>query len=309
MRVLVTGATGFIGRALTVRLRRDGHQVTAWVRNPDRARARLGPEVALVGEDGDLAAAVAEAEGVANLAGAPIGPGRWTAGRRREILDSRVGTTRRLVEAMAAGASRPQVLVSASAVGIYGDRGDQPLDEGSPPGDDFLARVCRSWEASASGAEELGVRVVRPRLGLVLGPGGGFVGTLLPLFRRGLGGRPGSGRQWVPWIHLDDAAAALATALTDARYAGAVDLVAPQPIRMGELIEALGQATGRSVRLAVPELALRLALGEAATVALGSQRLDGGRLRSLGFTFAHPEIGGALRAAVNATVDRTSAST
>jgi uncharacterized protein (TIGR01777 family) len=295
MQVLITGATGFIGRALTVRLLRDGHQVTAWVRDRERAHARLGGEVTLAGGDARaLGEALGRADAVVNLAGAPIAPGRWTARRRRRIVESRVDATRRLVEAMATAPSRPRVLVSASAVGLYGDRGDDPLDEGSPAGDDFLGRVCRAWEEAAVGAEALGVRVVRVRLGVVLGPGGGFLAPLLPLFRLGLGAILGSGRQWLPWIHLDDAVAVLAAALTDPRYHGAIDLVAPTPVRMADVMRALGRATGRPVRLRVPAVLLRVALGEAAAVVLGSQRLDGSRLRSLGFTPAHPEIGGAL---------------
>jgi uncharacterized protein (TIGR01777 family) len=297
LRVLVTGATGFIGRALVLRLLREGHAVTAWVRSVERARTLLGAEVSLAeaaGGSAALVAAVEQADAIVNLAGAPVAGRRWTARRRAEIADSRVAFTNGLVDAMAVARRRPAVLLSASAVGYYGDCGDQAIDESRGPGQGFLAEVCTAWEAAAVRAEGLGVRVLRMRLGVVLGLGGGFLDRLLPLFRAGLGARPGNGRQFLPWIHLDDLVAAITGALVDERYQGVVDLVAPQARRMSEVTRALSQAVGRGVHLAVPGALLRLGLGQAAEVVLGSQRLEGARLRALGFEARFPTLTAAL---------------
>jgi uncharacterized protein len=293
MNILLTGATGFVGRALLLRLQRDGHRVAAWVRDPVRARSLLGSAV----EIHDQAAgpgAVAAADAVINLAGSPLAGGRFTARRKAAIEGSRIDQTDRLVDAIAAAPRRPGVLVSASAVGFYGDQGDTPLDERSPAGDGYLAQVCDRWERAARRAGELGVRVVNARLGVVLGLGGGLCGRLLPLYRRGLGARLGDGRQFVSFIHLDDLLEALAAAVVDRRYQGTINLVAPQPVRMGELGEALARSVGSRQRLAVPAAALRLALGEAAAVVLASQRVLPRRLEELGFRHAFPTLEGAL---------------
>ncbi|HEY0713397.1 MAG TPA: TIGR01777 family oxidoreductase [Polyangia bacterium] len=297
MRVVLAGATGCLGRALVLRLAREGHVVTAAVRSVARARAVLGADVTLVdlaeGERG-LADAVAGADAVINLSGEPIAGGRWTERRRTAIVESRVGSTERLVAAIAAAPRRPRVLINASAVGYYGDRGDELLDETSAPGTGFLAETCVAWEAAAQRAEPLGVRVVRLRFGVVMGLGGGFLDRLLPLVRMGLGARLGNGRQWMPWIHLDDLADLVVKALVDDRYTGAIDAVAPGAVRLGELMEALGRSLGRDVGLAVPAVGLRLALGEAADVVLGGQQLRAARLGALGFQHRFPDIDGAF---------------
>jgi uncharacterized protein (TIGR01777 family) len=214
MQILVTGATGFVGRALILRLLRDGHRVRAWVRSPRRAADLLGAEVELAPADDEaaLVRAASGCEAVIHLAGESVGVGRWTAARKRELWDSRVGLTEALVRAFAVAEPRPQVLVSASAVGYYGDRGDEELEETSRPADDFLGSMCQAWEAAALKAEQYGLRVCTPRIGLVLGRGGGVLDALLPLFRAGLGGPLGSGEQWFPWIHLNDLVELLATA-------------------------------------------------------------------------------------------------
>lgn len=299
MRVLLTGATGFVGRALVLRLQRDGHTITALVRSVPRARAVLGADVALV----DLAAgkaglveAVANADAIVNLSGEPIAGGRWTASRRAAIVDSRVGFTDRLVEAIASAPRRPRVLLSASAVGYYGDRGDESLDESSPPGTGFLAETCVQWEAAAERATPLGLRVARLRLGVVMGLGGGFLERLLPLVRMGLGARLGNGRQWMPWIHIDDLADLFATALTDERYVGPIDAVAPGAVRLGQLMQSLAGALGRDAGLVVPAAGLRLALGEAADVVLDGQQLRGARLAALGFQHRHADVDSAFAA-------------
>jgi uncharacterized protein len=296
MRILMLGATGFLGRAVTLRLLRDGHQVLAWARSPASARSSLGAEVEIVDAAGGRAGLVdllQRCDAVVNLAGEPIA-GRWSCARRRRITASRAGVTEELVAAIADASRRPGVLINASAVGYYGDRGDQALDEDSQPGQGFLAETCRRWEAAAIAAEAHGVRVVRARLGVVLGLGGGFFGRLWPMFARGLGARPGSGRQWLPFIHLDDAVEVIAAALADARYDGAIDLVAPQPATQAQVTAAFARASGRPVRLAVPGAALRLVLGEGADIVLASQRLEARRLRALGFVHRFPDIDAAI---------------
>jgi uncharacterized protein (TIGR01777 family) len=304
MRILLAGATGFVGRALVLRLARDGHTVTALVRSLARGRALLGADATLIelaaGEaapaasEAALVEAVANADAIVNLSGEPIAGSRWTERRRAAIVDSRVGFTERLVAAIAAAPRRPHVLINASAVGFYGDRGDELLDETSAAGTGFLAETCVRWEAAAQRAEPLGLRVARLRLGVVMGLGGGFLDKLLPLVRKGLGARLGNGRQWMPWIHLDDLADVIATALLDTRYAGAINAVAPGAVRLGALMEALGRAVGRDVDLVVPAVGLRLALGEAAEVVLGGQQLRAARLEALGFKHRFPDIDAAF---------------
>ncbi|HEY8380095.1 MAG TPA: TIGR01777 family oxidoreductase [Nannocystis sp.] len=296
MQILVTGATGFVGRALILRLLRDRHQVRALVRAPAQAADLLGAEVELAeaGDDASLVRAVTGCDAVVHLAGESVGTGRWTAARKRVLWDSRVALTERLVRAIAAAEPRPKVLVSASAVGYYGDRGDEELDETSRPADDFLGSLCQAWEAAASAAEPLGVRVCLPRIGLVLGRSGGMLAAILPLFRAGLGGPLGSGEQWFPWIHLHDLVELLATAVVDARYTGPVLAVAPQPVTNKAFTQALAEVLSRRAFLRVPRLALRIARGEAAGAILASERAIPARALSLGFSFAYPALPVAL---------------
>ena len=302
---LVTGATGFVGRALVVRLLGEGHTVTAWVRSPEQARARLGADVQLVDASAGqpaLAEAVEASDAIINLAGESLAGG---AGPRRDgggFSAAGFGVTNQLVDALLVATRRPRVLVSGSAVGYYGDRGDEPLTEESPPGAGFLAEVCRAWEQAAGRAEAAGVRVVCARLGVVLGLGGGFIEKTMPLFRRGLGVGLGDGRQYVPWIHLDDVTALLGAACTDDRYRGPVNAVAGS-VPMAELVGGLAAAVRRSTLLKVPAGLLRLGLGAAAEVVLGSQRVEGGRWRALGFQPRFPDLAGALSAIVGTRPD------
>ncbi len=297
MHVFLTGATGFIGRAVVLRLLRDGHRLSAWVRDAQRARSLLGAEVEPVPASGGLEALVVEmarADAVINLAGENVLGKRWTAKRRRALRDSRVGLTEQLVAAMERAEPRPRVLVSASAVGYYGDGGQSALDESSPAGEDFLARLCVDWEAAARGAEALGVRVVTPRMGIVLGIGGGALDSMLPLFRKGLGGRLGKGDQIWPWIHLRDLAAIYARAIGDEALAGAFNASAPEPVSNAALSDALAAALGRTAKLPVPAAALKARFGRAASALLEGQNARPARLLEAGFDFAFSELGPAL---------------
>ena len=297
MRVFVTGATGFIGRALIPRLQRDGHAVIAWVRSPARARGLLGAEVELVQAD----AAIARADAVVNLAGEPLMCGRWTAARRAVLEESRIAVTEQLVRAMAEAKTRPRVFVSGSAVGYYGDRGDERLTESSSGGDDFLARLCRRWESAAVDAERLGTRVVLLRTGVVLGRAGGALAQMLPPFQLGVGGPVGSGTQYLPWIHLHDLVKTIAVALVDDRYRGPVNGVAPEQATSRTFARALGRALHRPALLPVPALALKAIFGEAATVLLASQRVDPRVLREHQFAFDFPTLESALEDIVAGT--------
>jgi uncharacterized protein len=279
---------------------RAGHTVTALVRNPRRARGQLGAEVELVelADPAAIQAAVSASDAIINLAGENILGHRWSARRKRELHDSRVGVTRQLVEAIARRSSALPVLVSASAIGVYGDQGDRVVDEKSPAGDDFTARLCRDWEAAAEAARPHATRVVCARLGIVLGGEGGALATMRPLFRLGLGGRVGSGAQWVSWVHLEDAAAAVLLALTEPRIDGAMNVVAGA-VQNRDFAAALGKAMARPAVMPAPGFALRLVLGERAAVLLGSQRVEPAVLRSVGFSFAYPTLGQALAEALD----------
>ena len=302
MNVFVTGATGFIGRALVLRLLGGGHTVSAWVRSVEHARSRLGVETELIpmaGGDAVLEAAVSRADAIVNLAGEPIVAGRWTLARKRALVESRVALTSRLVAAIQRATVRPRVLVSGSAIGLYGDRGSETLDEASREGGDFLASLCSRWESAALDAQALGVRVALIRTGIVLGPEGGALQKMLPLFRAGGGGRLGSGRQFMSWIHLRDLVEMFATAVTDSRWHGAFNGVTPSPVDNRTFTSALGRALRRPAFLPAPAPALRVLLGEASQVLLGSQRVLPLRALALGFRFRFDTLDGALRAIVS----------
>ncbi len=303
-RLVVTGATGFVGRRLLGALAPTGAwELTALGRDPDRARRALPPEVRVVGWTPGRGPAPLDAlrgrDLVVHLAGEPVGEGRWTEARRARIRDSRVHGTRGLVLALAAlpPGERPRALLSASAVGVYGTRGDELLPEGAPAGAGFLADVCRAWEAEASAAEALGVRVVLLRIGIVLGPGGGALARMAPLFRLGLGARLTlSGAQWVPWIHIDDVVGLALHAARTEGLRGPLNVVAPAPVRNRDLTRALALDAGRPALLAVPGPALRLAVGGLASVLTASQRCAPEAALAHGYTFRHPALDGALAA-------------
>ncbi|HET6583888.1 MAG TPA: TIGR01777 family oxidoreductase, partial [Nannocystaceae bacterium] len=296
MNVLVMGATGFIGRSLVLRLARDGHRPIAWVRNAGAARSQFGADVEIVdakaGDDG-LVAVLSRVEAVINLAGAPISR-RWTKRVRAEAHASRVTLTERLVAAIARAEPRPPVLVNGSAVGFYGDRGDDVLDESAAPGRGMLADLCSAWESAARGAERHGVRVVVIRIGVVLGTDGGALVPMLATTRLGLGATFGAGRQFMPWIHRRDIVEMIACAVADERWSGVFNGTAPTPARNRELADALAHAAGRRRWFRVPGLALRLALGEAADIVLASQRAVPTKALALGFAFRFAVLTDAL---------------
>lgn len=297
MRVLVTGGTGLIGSALCTSLFRDGHQPVVLSRRPEAARARLGDGVEVVrwpGGEQLPAAVLQEVQAVVNLAGENIGAGRWTAARKELIMESRKEVTRNLVLAMVGAGERPKVLVNASAVGYYGPRGDEEVTEEDAPGGDFLARVCRAWEEEARRAEDLGLRVVILRFGLVLAREGGSLPRLVRPFRFFLGGPLGSGRQWVSWVHLEDALGLIRLALEEEGLAGPINVTAPQPVRMEELARILGRVLGRPSRLRLPAGVLRLALGEMAEMLLTGQRVLAERTLRAGYSFRYPGLKAAL---------------
>ncbi len=290
MRVLVTGATGLIGSHLVPALKREGHQVVRLGRRPGAADFLWDPL------RGTLDARALEGvEAVVHLAGENIGQ-RWTAQRRERIWRSRVEGARLLAEAIVASPSPPRVFVSASAVGYYGDRGQEPLDESSGPGTGFLADLCRAWEEAAQEATRAGTRVVNTRFGVVLSGRGGALARLLPLFRLGLGATLGSGRQFMSWVALDDAVAGLLFALSRDDLSGPVNVTAPNPVTNAEFTRTLARVLGRPAFLRVPAFALRLAMGRMADEALlMGQRVLPAKLQAAGFQFRYPELEAALR--------------
>jgi uncharacterized protein (TIGR01777 family) len=295
-RIAITGASGFVGRALAARLEQSGHAVVRLVRGPAHAPGcvRWQPDT------GELdVRALGTVDAVVHLAGENVAGGRWTAARRAAIAASRGPATQLLARSLARLPVPPTTLVSASATGIYGDRGDECLDERSPPGHGFLAEVAKAWEAGTQPAATAGIRVVHLRIGMVLDQSGGALARMRLPFRLGLGGRLGSGRQWLSWIHRDDLVAAIAFALATASLRGPVLAVAPEPVTNREFTRALGRALHRPAFLPVPAFALRLLLGAMADeLLLASQRAVPRALAAAGFRFDHPNLPDALATAL-----------
>jgi uncharacterized protein len=288
VRVAVTGASGLIGTALVARLRAGGHDVVRLVRRSAAAPDEVSWDPAAGTVD---AAGLAGVEGAVHLAGAGVGDHRWTAAYKQQILDSRVQGTATLVAALVRLDPQPQVLVSGSAQGFYGDRGEQTLTEDSPGGTGFLSDVVREWEAATEPAVAAGIRVVKLRSGLVMAPGGGAFGRLLPLARLGLAGPLGSGRQWWSWITLTDEVAAIEHLLTASTLAGPVNCCAPNPGRNADVVRAVAAAMHRPALLPAPAFALRAVLGEFSQEVLASTRMLPQRLLDDGFPFTHPGLG------------------
>lgn len=301
MRVLISGASGFIGRALVSELTQEGHQVHPIVRRPAHAgEAQLDLRSRHLDLSQLPGGQLRGIEAVFNLAGEPLTARRWGPAKRERIVESRVQTTRVIAATIAATESPPAVFVSMSATGYYGERGEEILDEQATAGTGFLAECCRAWEAAAAQAKDRGIRVVTMRSAVALGPGGGALATQLPLFRLGLGARLGSGRQWMSWIALADLVQALIFAATNPQLSGPTNLSAPNPVRNAEFTAALAQAVHRHARLAVPRSALVVALGKrvADEFLLASQRVLPAKLTQAGFSFRLPLLEGALQAAI-----------
>ncbi len=293
MRVYLTGGTGFIGRQLVPELRTAGHTPVVATRNVERGRTTLGESVEVVeGSDTEaVQAALGAVDAIVNLAGEPVLPARWTHEKKRRLVESRVDRTSELVDQLGGLQSKPTVLVSASAVGYYGtDAGSTPRPEDAPPADDFLARLCVDWEAAARKAEAFGVRVVRIRIGLVLGEGGGALKQLVTPFKLGAGGRIGSGEQYMPWIHVRDVTSMIRAALDDENFPAVVNATAPHPVTNAAFTAALGKVLGRWTPFPVPGFALRAALGEAASALLGGQNAVPAAALDHGFQFEFTDL-------------------
>jgi uncharacterized protein len=292
MRVLVTGGTGFVGHALCPWLAAAGHRVVVLTRQSGPSLPAGVTSAATSLEE----LTTADFGAVINLAGAPIGDGRWTDSRKRLLVESRVGTTSRLVEWMGRSQARPRVLVSASAVGWYGEQGDRPITEDTPPTPGFTHDLCDAWEREADKATRLGVRVCRVRIGVVLDRGGGALAKMLPAFRMGAGGQLGSGRHWFPWIHREDVAAVFQWLVDNDRAQGVYNASAPNPVTNADFTRALGRSLRRPTVLPMPAAALKVLFGEMSELLLVSNRMLPRRLLDEGFRFRYPELDAALAA-------------
>ncbi|WP_417067092.1 TIGR01777 family oxidoreductase [Niveibacterium terrae] len=299
MDILLTGGTGLIGRALCARLLKSGHRLTVLSRHPERVATLCGDGVRALGSLKDWRSEQ-RFDAIINLAGAPIIDLPWSTGRQRTLWRSRITLTEELVEAIARADSKPEVLLSGSAIGYYGDSLDSPCSD-SPgpapcsPGTDFSARLCAAWEEAALAAETLGVRVCLLRTGLVLSRAGGLYARMRRPFSLGLGARLGDGQQWMSWIHIEDHLAAVELLLGDASLRGAFNLTAPTPVRNEIFTRLLAASLGRQARLIAPAAAIRLALGRRAFMLLGGQRILPNRLLDVGFAFRYPDLASALK--------------
>ncbi|GIV15590.1 MAG: epimerase [Armatimonadota bacterium] len=305
MRIIIAGGTGFIGKALCRELLLAGHEVAVLTRDVSRAARRV-PQGAGIAQwspeqPEGLPQALSDADAVVNLSGESVAARRWTPEFKQRLIDSRVNSTRTLVQAMRQANPRPKVLVNASAVGIYGDRGEEELTESSPPGTGFLAELAIRWEQAADEAREADMRVVKLRIGVVLGEGGGALEKMLLPFRLFVGGPFGSGRQWFPWVHLDDVTGLVLHALQNEAVDGAVNVVAPGIVRLEEFCKVLGRVIRRPSWLSVPGFALRLFAGELGETLLWSQRVVPQVAMQTGYTFRYPQLEEALRAVLAAT--------
>ena len=296
MKTVVTGANGLVGSSLVPFLRTGGHDVVRLVRKG----ARRAGDALWDPAKGEIDAAALEgAEAVVHLAGESIASGGWDAAKKERIRTSRVVPTRLLAETLAGLRHQPKVLVSASAVGYYGDRGEEGLNESAASSTDFLGRVCEEWEAATAAAEAAGIRVVRLRIGVVLSPEGGALAKMLPPFRLGAGGRLGTGRQWMSWIAIDDLLGAIHHAMIHPSLSGAVNAVSPEPATNQQFTKALGRVLGRPTLASVPAFAARLAFGEMAdALLLASTRVHPAKLLAAGYAFRHPDLDDALRHAL-----------
>jgi len=298
VRLVVTGGTGFIGAALCARLLQQGHALTLFTRGAPRA-ANTGTKQWVHWTPGTLRewdAALDGADGVINLAGEPIAEKKWTDTQRRRIEKSRIDATHALVQACAKAKQKPKFLISASAIGYYGPCGDEIITEEAPSADDFLGRLCRAWEAEAMKAEELGMRVVRLRIGIVLGVRGGALAKMVQPFKYFVGGPLGSGQQWMSWIHVEDVVGLIARLVEDPQIDGPVNATAPNPVRNRDFCASLGRVMGRPSWAPVPGFVLRLALGDMAEMLLTGQRVIPAAANRFGYQFRYRDLEPALHA-------------
>ena len=304
MKILVSGSSGLVGTALVRALVKDGHTVCRLVRPGTVVKNEMndGFQVAWNPATGELGGAAVGADAVVNLAGASIANGRWSPARKAVLRSSRIDTTRALVDALAKMNARPRVLVSASATGFYGNRGDELLTEESQPGNEFLSGLAKDWEAEALKAEAIGVRVVLARFGIILARDGGALPKIVLPFRFFAGGKIGSGKQWMSWILLKDVVEILRFALQHGEIRGPINVISPQPVQNVEFTKTLATALQRPALFPAPAFALRLALGEMAdALLLSSQRVLPQKLQELGYSFAHPDLNDALAAILRST--------
>ncbi|MBW2090807.1 MAG: TIGR01777 family oxidoreductase [Deltaproteobacteria bacterium] len=297
MKIFITGGTGFIGQTLVNKLKEAGHELSLLSRSVHGSRS-FGEKVRWIEGDptwpGAWQEEAARSEAIINLAGASIFS-RWNEQGKQKILESRVSTTRHLAEAVAGSTQPPQAFLNASAVGYYGFRNDEEIDETGTPGDDFLARVCQAWEAETLQVTAAGSRVALMRFGIVLGRRGGALNQMLPLFRLGLGGRLGKGTQWFSWIHLTDLVRSISFILNHPEAHGPINLTAPNPVTNTELTRVLGRVLHRPAVLPVPSFMIKMVLGEFGSVLLQGQRVQPVKLQSLGFDFRFSFIDQALK--------------
>lgn len=296
MKIAITGGTGFVGSRLIEKLKNEGHSIVLFTRNAEKAR-RTFPNLEIIPykitESGDWQKAISGCDAVVNLAGEPIAE-RWTPEYKKAILESRQLGTRKVVEAIAQASSKPKVLISASAIGYYGTSETATFDENSPSGQDFLSEVCRAWESEAEKVRDLGVRLVIPRIGIVLG-NGGALGKMLPVFKLFAGGPIGNGRQWFSWIHREDLVNFIIEAIKRPDIAGTFNLTAPNPVKMNEFSRVLGEVMNRPSWLPVPGIALEVMLGEGSKVVLEGQQVIPKATQSINFNYRYPTLKAALQ--------------
>lgn len=293
-KILITGGTGFIGKYLTQMLLKEGHFVTIVTRSPGKYSEKQAKNRSYIGWDNGLVSAMNEHDTVINLVGENLFGQRWTDEVKQRIYSSRIDSTQKLVDAMRESEKKPELFISASAVGIYGDNGSKVLDESAPAGDDFLAKVCEDWENESRKAEELGVRVANPRIGIVLEENGGMIEKMVLPFKFGVGGPIGSGEQYVPWVHMTDLCNALLFPMENESVSGPYNACSPEPETMNVLAKKMGKVLNRPSLFRVPEFVLNIALGEAAKPVLSSLRVQPKVLQTSGFNFIFEDLEEAL---------------
>lgn len=293
-KILMTGGTGFIGKYLTRILLKEENYVTIITRSPDKYAEKQAKNRSFIGWDDDLSTVMNEHDVVINLVGENLFGQRWTDEVKQRIYNSRIDSTKKLVDAMRESESKPELFISASAVGIYGDSGDRVLDESSPSGNDFLAKVCLDWENESKKAEKLGVRVANPRIGIVLEDNGGMIEKMVLPFKFGVGGPIGSGDQYVPWVHMTDLCNALLFPMKNESVSGPYNACSPEPETMNVLAKKMGKVLNRPALFRVPEFVLNIALGEAAQPVLSSLRVQPKVLQTSEFKFLFEDLEEAL---------------